>query len=113
MFADLTQDLLPKALERLAQGDRGDVQPVGDYPYAGPFPDFFVELDLSEPAAVVHRHVASWRFAFKVAGGQGPLTTIDGERGRILRSSLADPGDGSAAIECADGPLWVVESELV
>ena len=113
VFADLTQDLLPKALERLARGDRGDVQPAGDYPYAAPFPESFVELDLSQPAAVIHRHVASWRFAFKVAGECGPLTTIDGERVRILRSSLADPGDGSAAIECADGPLWVVESEPV
>ena len=113
VFADLTQDLLPKALERLAQGERGDAQSAGDYPYAAPFPEAFAELDLSQPAAVVHRHVASWRFAFKGAGEQGPLTTIDGERVRILRSGLADPGDGSAAIECADGPLWVVESEPV
>lgn len=112
VFAELAQDLLPKALERLGRGDRGDAQPVGDYPYAAPFPESFVELDLSQPAAVVHRHVASWRFAFKGAGEQGPLTTIGGARVRILRSSLVDPGDGSAAIECADGPLWVVETEL-
>ena len=113
VFRDLTQDLLPKALERLAQGDRGDVQPTGDYPQATPFPESFVELDLSQPAAVVHRHVASWRFAFKGDGEQGPLTTIDGERVRILRTSLTSPPEGEMRVECADGPLWVLETEFV
>lgn len=72
-----------------------------------------MDLDLSQPAAVVQRHVASWRFAFKGVGEQGPLTTIGGERVRILRTSLVDPADGSRAMECADGPLWVVDSEPV
>ena len=113
VFAELAQELLPKALARIAQGDRGDIQPPGDYPYAGLFPASFSELDLSQSAAVVHRHVASWRFTFTQEGEQGPLTTLDGERVRVLRTSLADPGGGSLALACADGPLWVLESELL
>jgi methionyl-tRNA formyltransferase len=111
LFADLSQELLPRALERIAAGDRGDAQPPGDYRYAGHFPASFSELDLSQPVAVVHRHVASWRFAFLQEGERGPLATIDGERVRVLRTSLARPVDGSPALECADGPLWVLESE--
>lgn len=111
LFAELSQELLPEALERIARGDRGDAQPPGDYPYAGRFPASFSELDLSQPAAVVHRYVASWRFTFMQDGERGPLTTLDGERVRILRTSLAGPVDGSAALACADGPLWVLESE--
>ena len=113
VFAGLSQELLPRALERIAQGDRGDAQQPGDYPYAGRFPASFAELDLSQPAAGVHRHVASWRFAFMQDGERGPLTTLHGERVRILRTSLAGPVDGSPALDCADGPLWVLESEPV
>ena len=111
LFAELSQELLPRALERVARGDRGDAQPAGDHPYAGHFPASFSELDLAQPAAVVHRHVASWRFAFMQEGKRGPLMTIDGERRRILRTSLTGPVDGGRALECSDGPLWVVETE--
>jgi methionyl-tRNA formyltransferase len=115
LFAELSQELLPRALERIAHGDAGDPQPPGDYPYAGCFPAFFSELDLSQPAAVVHRHVASWRFVFMHDGERGPLTTLDGERVRILRTSLIPAPDDSVgsspALACADGPLWVLESE--
>ena len=110
-FAELAQELLPRALGRIAEGDRGDGQPAGDYPYAGRFPPSFSELDLAQPAAVVHRQVASWRFAFMQEGERGPLTTLGGERVRILRTSLVEPADGSPGLECADGPLWVLESE--
>jgi len=111
VFAALSQELLPVALERIARGDRGDEQPPGDYPYAGRFPAEFSELDLSQPAGVVHRHVASWRFTFMQEGERGPLTVLGGERVRILRTNLADPIDGSPSLACADGPLWVLESE--
>ena len=113
LFADLAQDLLPKALDRIARGERGDVQTAGNYPYAAPFPESFVELDLSQTAAVVHRHVASWRFVFKGDGERGPLTTIGGERVRILRTSLTAVPDGKVRLECADGPLWVLEVEPI
>jgi hypothetical protein len=50
-------------------------------------------------------------------GERGPLTTLEGERVRILRTSLTPEPDGpvgsSSALACADGPLWVLESESV
>lgn len=111
-FAGLAQELMPRALERLARGERGDPQ-TGDGPYAGRFPAGFAELDLTLPAERVHRHVASWRFVFHHEGDRGPLTTVDGARTRILRTSLEDPGNGAGVLACADGPLWVLESEPV
>jgi len=111
-LAGLAQDLMPTALERLARGERGDRQ-AGDGPYAGRFPAEFAELDLSLPAEVVHRHVASWRFVFQYDGERGPLATLDGARMRIVQTSLEDPGNGAGVLECGDGPLWVLESEPV
>jgi methionyl-tRNA formyltransferase len=108
----LAQDLLPKALARIADGTPGEPQ-SGDGPYAGPFPAKFSELDLSQPAAVVHRHVASWRFVVLQEGERGPLAALDGARVRVLRTSLDDPGGGEPCLVCADRPLWVLESETV
>ena len=111
VYAELSQELLPRALERIAAGDLGDPQPAGDYPYAGRYPASFADLDLSLPAAAVHRHVASWRFTFGFEGERGPLTSLAGERVRILRSSLVEPAGGAPVLACADGPLWVLERE--
>jgi methionyl-tRNA formyltransferase len=111
VFAELAQDLLPRSLERIARGDPGDPQPPGDFPYAGRFPPSFAQLNLAAPAAVVHRHVASWRFMFMFDGQRGPLASLDGRRVRILRSSLVEPEGGAPALACTDGPLWVLESE--
>jgi methionyl-tRNA formyltransferase len=111
-LAGLAQELLPVALERLARGEPGQAQ-SGDGPYAGRFPPEFSELDLSLPAAVVHRHVGSWRFMFLQEGDRGPLTTLDGDRVRIVRTALDDPGGGARFLDCADGPLWVLEFEVI
>ena len=111
-LAALAQELLPQALDRLARGHPGEPQ-SGDGPYAGLFPAAFAELDLSQTAAVVHRHVATWRFVFAHEGERGPLTTLDGARVRILRTSLLDAGGAEAYLECADRPLRVLESESV
>ena len=37
--------------------------------------------------------------------------TLDGTRVRILQTSLDNPGGDAGVLECADGPLWVLESE--
>jgi hypothetical protein len=39
----------------------------------------------------------------------GPLFERDGTRVRLLRTSLTEVA-GAEQLECADGPLWVVET---
>jgi methionyl-tRNA formyltransferase len=112
-LVELTRTLLPQALDRLAGGDRGRPQDEEGGRYAAAFPPEFVELDLSQPAEVAHRHVASWRFVFRYDGLRGPLATVDGMRLRILRTSLTEPAEGGPSLACADGPLWVLETEPV
>jgi methionyl-tRNA formyltransferase len=109
----LTKILLPEALDRVARGERGLPQREMAGSYAGAFPPEYVDLDLEQPAAVVHRHVAAWRYVFRYDGLRGPLTTLDGTRRRILRTSLSDPGEGGPILDCADGPLWVLDAEAV
>lgn len=43
----------------------------------------------------------------------GPVAELDGERMKLLVTSLTDPGDGARCVECGDGRLSVVESEPV
>ena len=40
----------------------------------------------------------------------GALLELDGETVRVLASSLEEV-DGARRLECADGPLWLVELE--
>ena len=51
----------------------------------------------------------AWRFHSATTGDRGALAEIDGEVLRVLRVSL-DATEGRA-MECADGTLWIVETE--
>jgi methionyl-tRNA formyltransferase len=106
--AEAAAELLPRALERLARGDRGDPQEGGEY-YSGFEPDY-ERLDLTRPAAEVHRQVRAWGFLPPFAR-TGPLLERDGETVRILRSSLEEV-EGATRLECADRPLWVVAESV-
>jgi methionyl-tRNA formyltransferase len=111
LFAELAEELLPRALERLAAGEPGDVQTAEGASYAGPFSAEDAWLDLSRPALEVHNLVRGWHVVFDFAGERGPLVELDGEPRRILRTTLESPGDGALRLECADGPLFVLEHE--
>jgi methionyl-tRNA formyltransferase len=100
-------ELVPIALGRLAAGDRGDPQTGDDYHSL--FEDEYMYVDLSKPAAEVHRQARAWNFAFS-RGLQGPILERDGERIRLVRTSLTEV-EGAERLECADAPLWIVESE--
>jgi methionyl-tRNA formyltransferase len=108
-FGQLVGEALAEALERLAAGDEGSPQPEG-----GGYESFFAAedawLDLSSPAADVHRLVWGWRYAMSLAGTRGALLELDGGPVRVLATSLAEV-EGARRIECGDGPLWVVETE--
>ena len=102
-------DALGEALEKLAAGEKGTPQPEG-----GNYETFFADedawLDLSRPAAEVHRLVWAWRFAFSLAGPRGALLELDGTTVRVLATSLTE-AEGAERLDCGDGPLWIVETE--
>ena len=102
-------EALAEALARLAAGDEGTPQEEG-----GSYESFFAEedawLDLSRPAAEVHRLVWAWRYAMSLAGTRGALLELDGRTVRVLATSLAEV-EGARQVDCGDGPLWIVETE--
>jgi methionyl-tRNA formyltransferase len=111
LMRELSVSLLQPALERVEAGDPGDPQPEESATYAGLYEDEFAEIDWRQPARAVFDQVRCW-FVPTKSGILGPLTTLDGERVRVLEASL-EPGDG-VAVECGDGrPLYVRRTEPV
>jgi methionyl-tRNA formyltransferase len=104
---ELTAELLPIVFDRLARGDRGDPQEGGEYQSL--FEDDYRLVDLTQTAAEVHRQVRAWSFVPPVLPELGPILERDGTSVRLLRTSLTEVA-GVERIECADGPLWVVET---
>jgi len=102
-------EALVEALERLAAGEDGTAQVE-----RGTYETFFSEddawLDLSRPAAEVHRLAWAWRYAIAPDGTQGALLELDGTPVRVLATSPTQV-EGARRVECGDGPLWVVETE--
>ena len=105
--------LLPRVLERIAAGDPGDPQPTEGVTWAGHFEDDYAAVDWSQPARRIHDQVRAWAFTFGLSPVAGPIAGLDGERVRLTRTSLSDPGGDARRVECGDGPLWVVASEPV
>ncbi len=105
-------ELLPKVFERVAAGDPGDEQDHSQASWAGHFEDDeYTEIDWSQPAVRIHDQVRAWRMTFDLAEATGPWTELGGERVKVVRTSLRDPGDGARRVECGDGPIWVVATE--
>ena len=104
-------EALAEALERLEAGDEGTLQPDG-----GSYESFFTQddvwLDLSRPAADVHRMVWAWLYAMSPDGLPGALLELDGAPVRVRVTSLTEV-EGARRIECGDGPLWLVETEEI
>jgi methionyl-tRNA formyltransferase len=122
-FEPYAAGLLALALERLAAGDRGDPQSKEGASDAPRMEDEWAEIDWSWPAREVHNQVRSWVIA-SPSGLKGALTELDGERVRVVRTSLnplaegeAEPGtivgreDGRLLVQCGDRPIWVLETE--
>ena len=109
VLRDLSAELLAEALGRVLAGDRGDPQSEEGASWAPGFEDDYAELDWARPAAEIDRQVRAWRWMFRTAV-DGPLTTIGGDRVKVLRARLDDPGDAAAVrMEAGDGPVWIVE----
>ena len=106
--------LLPRALERVAAGDPGDVQPTEGASWAGHFEDDdYVRVDWSASARSIHNQVRAWHLTFGMSGLRAPVAELDGEQVVLLQTRLTDPGGDARRVECGDGPIWVVASEPV
>jgi methionyl-tRNA formyltransferase len=108
-FAETVGQMLPAVLERVAAGDSGDPQDESQASYVGAFEPEYARIDLMRSCEDVARQVRAWRFHAGVPYTRGALTEIHGETVRVLRVSR-ELGDGHA-LTCADGTLWVVETE--
>jgi methionyl-tRNA formyltransferase len=103
--------LLPRVFERLESGDPGDPQSSKGVSWAGMFGEDYATVDWGQPARAIHNQVRAWHLTFGLSPVEGPIAELDGERVKLLRTSLTDPGDGDRAVECGDGQIWIVESE--
>jgi methionyl-tRNA formyltransferase len=108
-FAAALQQIIPRALERIAAGDEGEPQEGDPGVYAAVFDDEFRQIDWSKPAREIHNQVRAWSFASFMGGKEAPVGEVDGKPTRILLTRL-EPGEGTR-VECGDGPIWVTESE--
>jgi methionyl-tRNA formyltransferase len=108
-FGGVIGEALAEALGRLAAGDEGTPQEEG-----GTYESFFTEddawLDLSRPAAEVHRLVWAWLYAFTPTGTRGALLELDDKPVRVVATSPTEV-EGARRVECGDGPLWIVGTE--
>jgi methionyl-tRNA formyltransferase len=102
--------LLPRVFERVGAGDPGAPQPEEGASYGHQFGEDYATVDWSQPARVIHNQVRAWLLTFGMATVPGPIAELDGERVRLVRTSLTSQ-DGAQRVEAGDGPIWVVEHE--
>jgi methionyl-tRNA formyltransferase len=107
-FGPAIGSIFPTVVERVERGDPGDAQSEDGASYFSFFDPEFAWIDRSRPVVEIARQVRAWRFHVQ-GDPQGALTELDGETVRVLRASLEPTG--GRALECADGTLWIVESE--
>jgi methionyl-tRNA formyltransferase len=103
--------MLPEVLAKLVAGDPGEPQDDSQASYAGPFGEDYAAIDLGGTARAAHNQVRAWNLTFGMYGIVAPVVDLDGERLRLVRTSLTDPGNGARRLDCADAPLWILESE--
>jgi len=120
---ELAEELLPLALARVEAGDPGDPQSEEGATHARLYEDEFAEIDWTRSSRQVHNQIRAW-FTPTVSGFMGALTTLDGERVRVLESRLVDadssapPGEivardaNGVFVQCGDGrPIRVLRTE--
>jgi methionyl-tRNA formyltransferase len=101
--------LLPRVLERIAAGEVGEPQDESAASYFGPFEADYARIEWAQTVDEIERQVRAWRFFTGAGSERGALTELDGEPCRVLRTSRT-PGEGRP-MQCADGTLWIVETE--
>jgi methionyl-tRNA formyltransferase len=107
---DAALGLLPRVFERLAAADPGDAQATEGASWAARFGADYADVDFSRTAREVHDQVRAWALSFGLSDVEGPIAKLDGERVKLLRTSLVER-PGALRVECGDGPLWVLAHE--
>ncbi len=108
-LATAVGDLLPRVLERVARGDAGEPQDEAQASYHRAFEPEYAWIDTSRSTDEIERQVRAWRFQPAAVETRGALVKLGDETVRVLRVSRK-PGSGDALV-CADGTLWIVETE--
>jgi methionyl-tRNA formyltransferase len=103
--------LLPRVFERLAAGDPGDPQATEGATWAAPFGEDYAQVDWTRTAREIHDQVRAWALSFGQSPVVGPIAELDGDRVRLLRTSLTRRDDAVARVDCGDAPLWILEHE--
>jgi methionyl-tRNA formyltransferase len=103
-----TGELMPTVFERLARGEKGEPQEGGEYQSL--FDDDYAFVDTAQTTHDVHTQVRAWRLSPTGKNERGPILVRGGERVRLLRTSLTEV-EGAERLDCADGPLWILETE--
>ena len=104
-------ELLPTRVRAAARRRSRRAAGREDASWGGHFEEDYAEVDWSQPARAVHNQVRAWTMTFGMYDIVAPVAELDGERVKLLRTSLTDPGGDARRVECGDGPLWIVESE--
>ncbi|HEY7633518.1 MAG TPA: formyltransferase family protein [Thermoleophilaceae bacterium] len=106
----LAPELIATAFARVEAGDQGDPQDEAQATYAEAFEPEYIEVDWSQPALAIHTQSRAWELATPTNGTRGAIANVNGDRVRLLRTSL-DDSRGGERVDTGDGPLWIVESE--
>ena len=92
-----------EALAMIAGGEAGMTQDEGEASYAGFVEPEFCTIDWKKTDFEIHNQVRMFFYL-----GRAPVGVVGGVPLRVSRTSLVK-ADG-VRVECADGPIWVVES---
>ena len=113
VLEELAGELLPPALVRVLEGDRGTPQTDDGATWAGPFGQDYAELDPARPREEVLRQVRAWQMMLDRTV-VGPLVTLDDRRLLVRDASLDEPVDAETPhLDAADGPVWLTSVEAL
>jgi methionyl-tRNA formyltransferase len=98
-------ELLTTALDLVVRNAPGVPQTEGDASSAGFIEPEFSTVDWSRSAHEVHNQVRMFAF---MGRAYAPVAQVGDTHLRVFRTRL-EPADG-VRVECADAPIWIVES---
>jgi len=104
-LAPVLDELLTSALAKVMADEPGQPQPREGISHAGLIEPEYRKVDWSRTAQEVHNQVRVFRF---MGSQNAPVARIGRECRRLIRTSL-EPVEG-LRVECADAPIWVLES---